>query len=143
MNDLASHRPLVHHRHDSVNQPFEIKKRIKSFEYAFNGIWTLLQSQHNAWIHAVATVLVILIGFTLCITVQDWCWIVLAIISVWTAEAFNTSLEFLSDATTKEIHPLICKAKDVAAGAVLITAAGSVVIGILILGPHVYKFLKG
>ena len=125
-----------------MNQPFELRKRIKSFDYAFKGIWTLLQSQHNAWIHAVATILVTFTSFALHITAQDWCWIIIAIISVWTAEGFNTSLEFLSDATTKELHPLIGKAKDVAAGAVLITAIGAAIIGILVLGPPLQAFLQ-
>ena len=60
----------------------------------------------------------------------------LAIISVWTAEALNTAFEFLTDVASPEFHPLAAKAKDVAAGAVLIAAIGSVVIGLLILGPY-------
>ena len=71
------------------------------------------------------------------LTQADWCWIVLAIISVWTAEALNTAFEFLTDVASPEFHPLAAKAKDVAAGAVLIAAMGSVVIGLLVLGPYV------
>ena len=56
---------------------------------------------------------------------------------VWTAEALNTAFEFLTDVASPQFHPLAGKAKDVAAGAVLIAALGSVVIGILVLGPHV------
>ena len=66
----------------------------------------------------------------------EWCWIILAIISVWTAEALNTAFEFLTDVASPEFHPLAGKAKDVAAGAVLITAIGSVLIGLLIFGPY-------
>jgi diacylglycerol kinase (ATP) len=63
--------------------------------------------------------------------------------SVWTAEALNTALEFLADAASPEFHPLVGHAKDVAAGAVLISAAGAVVIGLLVLGPHVIALVGG
>jgi diacylglycerol kinase (ATP) len=63
--------------------------------------------------------------------------------AVWTAEALNTALEFLADVATSQFHPMVAKAKDVAAGAVLISAVGSVVIAVLILGPRILKFLYG
>ena len=96
----------------------------------------MLVSQRNAWIHLLATICVLMVGFYFGFTKSEWCWIVLAIAIVWTAEAFNTAFEFLADAVSPEYHPLVGKAKDVAAGAVLISAIGSVVIGILIIGPH-------
>jgi hypothetical protein len=66
----------------------------------------------------------------------EWCWIVLAIVSVWTAETLNTAFEFLTDVASPEFHPLAGKAKDVAAGAVLLSAIGAVAIGIIIFWPH-------
>ncbi len=96
----------------------------------------MISSQHNAWIHATATVIVILVGVAFRLTNAQWCLIALAIISVWTAEALNTAFEFLTDVASPEFHPLAAKAKDVAAGAVLIAAIGSVVIGLLVLGPY-------
>jgi diacylglycerol kinase (ATP) len=96
----------------------------------------MISSQHNAWIHAAATVIVIATGLCCRLTKPEWCWIILAIISVWTAEALNTAFEFLTDVASPEFHPLAGKAKDVAAGAVLITAIGSVLIGLLIFGPY-------
>lgn len=110
--------------------------RIRSFKCALMGIRVMISSQQNAWIHAAATIVVIIVGLTLRLTTAHWCWIVLAIISVWTAEAFNTAFEFLTDVASPEFHPLAAKAKDVAAGAVLIAAIGSVVIGLLIFGPY-------
>lgn len=98
----------------------------------------MVSSQHNAWIHAIATLFVIIVGIHFGLTKAEWCWIVLAIISVWTAEALNTAFEFLTDVASPAFHPLAAKAKDVAAGAVLITAIGSLVIGLLILGPYVW-----
>ena len=62
--------------------------------------------------------------------------------AVWTAEALNTALELLADVASPEFHPLVEKAKDVAAGAVLISAIGSVIIGLLVLGPCMLKLIK-
>ncbi|MGA1796565.1 MAG: diacylglycerol kinase family protein [bacterium] len=122
-----------------MDKPFTISERIKSFSHAFNGIFVMLQSQHNAWIHALASILICIAGFSFGLNRYEWCWIVLAIISVWTAEALNTAFEFLADAASPDYHPLVKKAKDVAAGAVLITAIGAAVIGVLVIGPYVLK----
>ena len=116
--------------------------RIRSLRCAVKGIGVMISSQHNAWIHAAATVIVIVVGFYLQLTKPEWCWIILAIISVWTAEALNTAFEFLTDVASPEFHPLAEKAKDVAAGAVLISAIGSVLIGIVILGPYALRLLS-
>ena len=110
--------------------------RIRSLKCAVTGIGVMISSQHNAWIHAAATVLVVMVGLFLRLNSAQWCWIVLAIMSVWTAEALNTAFEFLTDVASPEFHPLAARAKDVAAGAVLIAAIGSVVIGLLVLGPY-------
>jgi diacylglycerol kinase (ATP) len=120
-----------------MNRAFEFSGRIRSFKYAFVGIWTILKSQHNAWVHAVATIIVFVVGFLLKISTSEWCLIVLAIVAVWTAEALNTAFEFLADATNPDFHPLIKNSKDVAAGAVLIAAIGSIIIGVLIFLPKV------
>jgi len=76
------------------------------------------------------------------LSASEWCWMVIAIMAVWTAEALNTAFEFLADVASPEFHPLVEKAKDVAAGAVLISAGGSVVIALLILGPYTLRFLN-
>ena len=99
----------------------------------------MLVSQHNARLHAVATLLVVCAGWSARIVRQEWCWLVLAIIAVWAAEALNTALEFLCDVASPNFHPLIEKSKDVAAAAVLITALGAVSIGLLVLGPHLLE----
>ena len=119
-----------------TQRAFAFTGRIRSFAYAFAGIWTMLRSQQNAWIHLAATVAVCGLGFILGLSTADWCWIVLAIMSVWTAEALNTAFEFLADVASPEFHPLVKHAKDVAAGAVLIAAFGAAVIAVLVLGPH-------
>jgi diacylglycerol kinase (ATP) len=109
--------------------------------FAIHGIRTMLRSQHNAWIHAAATVAVAAAGAVLRLSWSEWCWIVLAVMAVWTAEALNTAFEFLTDVASPTFHPVAGHAKDVAAGAVLIAAIGAVVIGLLVFGPHVRDVL--
>jgi diacylglycerol kinase (ATP) len=121
----------------NIPQPFRLRDRQRSFGYAWTGVVTLFRTQHNAWIHALATALVGVAGCLLSISADDWFRLVVAIIIVWTAEGFNTALEFLADAVTQDEHPLIKKAKDVAAGAVLIAAAGAAIIGLLVFAPYV------
>jgi len=115
---------------------FCFKARLKSFEYAGRGILVMLKTQHNAWIHAVMTAVVILTGVYLGFTKAEWCWCVLSIMAVWTAEALNTTFELLVDVAAPEFHPLAEKAKDVAAGAVLISAIGAVIIFVIIIFPY-------
>lgn len=104
--------------------------------YAGRGVRTMLVSQHNARIHAVATMVVVAGGVALRLERAEWIAVVLAIVSVWTAEALNTAFEFLCDVASPDFHPLVEKAKDVAAGAVLITAIGAVVVAAFVFGPH-------
>ena len=120
---------------------FSVSSRVESFKHAIRGIGLMLRSQQNAWIHAMATVGVVVFGFLFGVTPGQWCWLVLAIMAVWMAEALNTALEFLADFASPEFHPLVKKAKDVAAGAVLISALGSVIIGLFVLGPYLLRFL--
>lgn len=116
--------------------------RLRSFVYAGRGVVTLLRSQHNAWIHAVATLATLSLAAWLGVPRSDWLVLILAIVAVWAAEAFNTALEFLADAVSPEFHPLVEKAKDVAAGGVLICAAGAAALALLVFGPHLLALLR-
>ena len=115
-----------------MNKPFKITSRLNSFRFAFAGIWVLLKTQSNAWIHCATTVLAVGCGVWLMLPPVEWCALVLAVMAVWIAEAFNTAVEFLADRVTTEQDPLIKKAKDAAAGAVLIAAIGAVVVGAIL-----------
>ena len=115
---------------------FSLKNRVASFGHALRGLKYLLQTQHNAWIHLVATLVAITLGAILSISKTDWALIIIAIVMVWTSEALNTAIEFLADAITNEQHPLIGKAKDLAAAAVLLAAFGATLIGLLVFLPH-------
>lgn len=118
-----------------MNRAFNPADRLKSFRFALRGLPVLIKTQHNAWLHLLATVAVIGLGFGLGVTPTGWCLLVLAISQVWVAEGLNTAVEFLADAVTLEQHPLIGKAKDVAAGAVLLAAISSALIGLVVFWP--------
>jgi diacylglycerol kinase (ATP) len=96
----------------------------------------MVRSQHNAWVHALATVVVVIAGVVLGVARMEWVALILAIVSVWTAEALNTAFEFLCDVASPDFHPLVEKAKDVAAGAVLICALGAVATGAIVFAPY-------
>lgn len=118
---------------------FTMSSRIRSVRFALRGIRQMLQTQHNAWIHAAATAVATTAGALFRIAPYEWLAIVLAIIAVWTAEALNTAFEDLCDVASPEFHPSVERAKDVAAGAVLISAMGSVVVAALVFGPRLAR----
>ncbi|MFK8051245.1 MAG: diacylglycerol kinase family protein [Halioglobus sp.] len=112
-----------------------LSQRSESFGYAFRGVVTLIKEQPNAQIHALATIGVVALAFYCEISPSEWRSLILMVSLVWLAEGLNTSLEYLADAAVPEQHPLIEKAKDVAAAAVLITAFFAVVMAALIFLP--------
>jgi diacylglycerol kinase len=109
--------------------------RLRAFGHAFHGWGYVLRTQHNAWIHALATTLVVLLAAWLRLPARDWAVLLLTIGLVWMAEFINTALEAVVDLASPQLHPLAKVGKDVGAAAVLIAALTSVVIGLLILGP--------
>ena len=122
--------------------PTYLTGRLRSFGHAFRGLKVLLQTQQNARIHASATVLVAAAAALLRISSIEWALIVLAIVCVWATEALNTAVEFVVDLVSPGHHPLAAKAKDVAAGAVLVAAIGAAIVGGLVFGPHVLRMLE-
>ncbi len=120
----------------------QLQRRAKSFQYAFEGWWYVLATQPNARIHAAVSVAVILLGIWLWIPARDWAILLLTFMVVWMGEFVNTALEAVVDMTMPDPHPLAKVAKDVSAAAVLIAAAGAVLIGLLILGPPLVEKLR-
>lgn len=115
---------------------FSVRKRIRSFGYAFEGMATLVRDEHNARIHVLALVCAIAMGFVFGITKTEWCLVVLCIGGVLMAEAMNTAVEALADLVSPERHPLVKKAKDVAAAGVLFMAIAAAAIGLCIFLPY-------
>lgn len=124
-------------------RPF-LSSRALSFRYAFSGWWYVIRTQRNAWIHAVISLAVITVSFWVGLPPRDWAVIIIAIALVWTAEFLNTALEAVVDlAADHQQHELARLGKDVGAAAVLIAAISAVLIGVLILGPPLYRSLFG
>jgi diacylglycerol kinase len=122
-------------------QKSEWSKFIASFDYAFHGLWYALRTQRNARVHIIIAILAITMGIVLHISAVEFAMIFVAIACVFIAEMFNTVFELCIDLASPEYHPLAKIAKDVAAGAVLLSAMLSVVIGLLVLGPHLWELL--
>ena len=115
---------------------FSILARLSSFRHAARGLSLLLRETHNARIHALATLGVAALAVYLDVSRADWALLTLAVGLVWAAEAANSALEYLADAAVPERHPLVGKAKDVAAAAVLICALAAAAVGLLVFLPH-------
>ena len=116
----------------------ELRKRIKSFGYAFKGIASLLKREHNALSHCIAIIVVTLAGLHFGITRTEWCIVCLCFGMVLAAEGFNTAIERLVDLVSPDFHPVAGDVKDVAAGAVLICAIAAAIIGMIIFIPYFY-----
>ena len=113
-----------------------MRQRLRSFGYALRGLLVMLREQPHAQFHLLATLLVLCLGLWLHLRREEWLALLLTIGLVWVAEGMNTALEYLCDAVHPEHHPLVGKAKDVAAGAVLASAAVALAIGWLVFGPY-------
>ena len=114
-----------------------IKRRLASFGWAIKGIIDLIRNHPNAQIHVLATFMVLPLGFYFHLPPVEWGLIILCIALVLALEAVNSAVEYLADKISPEQDPLIGKAKDIAAGAVLIAAVGAAIIGSLIFIPKV------
>ena len=119
-------------------ETFSMRKRIKSFDYAISGLRLLFETEHNAWLHLVATVGVIILAIVVRVSATEGGLLAAAIGLVWITELFNTCIEKIMDFVSKENHPTIKLVKDVSAGAVLAAAITALAIGCFVFIP---KFL--
>lgn len=118
-----------------------INKRIRSFGFAFKGIWDLIKSEPNARIHLIATICAIILGIPLRISRFEWCIILIVIALVWAAEAFNTVIEKLVDHFFKDYHETARITKDISAGAVLICSIAALICGLIIFLPKLIALI--
>lgn len=116
---------------------FSFMKRAKSFVHAGRGIVVLVKTTPNVWIHTIALVAVVALGFYFHITILEWIALVFACGFVLVSEAFNTALEIDVNLTSPDYHPYARDIKDVSAGAVLISAITACIIGVLVFIPYV------
>ncbi len=123
-------------------KPFSVPARLRSFVYAFRGVIYMVKTQHNAWIHLFLGFWVIVFGFFFQISWQEWCWLILAIGFVLTAETFNTALEVLVDFVCPEFHQQAGLVKDLGSGAVLLAAIAAAITGLIIFLPKVWFWVS-
>ena len=124
-----------------MNSQNYLQRRVRSFGYAFQGIATLFRTQAHAKIHLIATLLVIGLGIFLTLEAVEWALICLSITIVWVAEALNTAVEFVVDLASPDHHVLAGRAKDVAAGAVLLASFGAVAAAAFIFIPKIWHLI--
>lgn len=123
---------------DKSKNIFSLVKRVKSFVHAGRGVRIFLKTTHNAWIQIVILIVAVFFGFYFNITLTEWMFLVMASGFVLVSEAFNTAIEIDIDLTSPEYHPFARDTKDIAAGAVLISALTAIVVGILIFGHYIF-----
>ncbi len=119
-------------------KPFSWSARLKSFTYAWAGLKAVLRTEHNAHIHLVLTIAVLIASFFFRVSLQEGMALVIVMAMVWTAEIFNTAIEKAMDFISKEKHPQIGLVKDLAAAAVLVTAAAAIIVGCLVFIPKLF-----
>ncbi|MBK7053654.1 MAG: diacylglycerol kinase family protein [Leptospiraceae bacterium] len=116
-------------------EKFSIIKRLKSFIFALNGLKILILEEHNARIHLVAALCVIIAGIVLRIANVEWIAIIFAIGFVFALETINSAIENLADFISPEKNDQIKKIKDLSAAAVLISAITAIFIGLIVFIP--------
>jgi len=116
---------------------FSIKARLRSFGYAFEGISAFFRTQHNAIVHACATIVIIPLAAYCHISSEKWMALLIAIALVWMAELFNTAIEKVCDLLSPQRCAQVKFIKDVSAAAVLIASILAFIIGLIIFIPQI------
>ena len=114
-------------------------KTLRSFQFAFQGVWQFFRQENNARFHLLATFIVAVVGFYVGLKRNEWLWITLAVALVWVTESINTAIEKLVDMVSPGYDTRAGAVKDLAAGAVLLAAIASFIIGTLIFWPYLAK----
>jgi diacylglycerol kinase (ATP) len=122
--------------------PPRLRRILRSFGYALEGLATLLRTQPNFVVHVVLACLALLVGLLLRLSLTDMAVVVLTIALVLVVESFNTALETLCDLVSPGVHPLIKRAKDVSAAAVLLAALAAAAIAALLFLPRLVSVFK-
>ena len=125
----------------SAPHPFSVRGKLLAFRYAWQGIDYMLRTQANAWIQIAIAAVVTGVGLVIGLSGVEWCVVVLAMAGVWISEALNTAIEAVVDLASPERHPLAGRAKDVAAGSVLVAIAAAAICGLVIFGPRLWALI--
>lgn len=110
---------------------------LESFFYAFSGVLYGFFSERNLKIHLLAAVFILSLGYYYSLNRMEWALLIFTIFLVFIAETINTAIEKTIDLITSEYHPLAKSAKNLAAGAVLLSAINAIIMGVIIFGPYI------
>lgn len=116
------------------------KQFISSIEFAFTGIKNVFKEERNMRKHVALGIVAIIAGFVFRLNQMEWLWLLLAVFLVWIVEIINTVFENVVDMFTDfHFHPIGKKIKDMAAGAVLMTAVFALVVAAIIFLPKLLQ----
>ena len=127
---------------EPMARPSFFSTRYNSFKFAIKGMTAVFRSEPNMHLHVLAGIVVFVMAYRFEVTRLEWCMLAFCVGMVWIAEIFNTAIETLTDLVSPEHHVLAGKTKDQAAGAVLMAAITSVVIGLLIFVPYWQAYIN-
>ncbi len=119
-----------------------LKKLFKSFGYAFKGLAYACRTQLNMRVHLALTILALFLGWYLAVSLNEWLWIALCIALVLSAELLNTAIENLTDLVSPGYNEKAGRVKDLAAAAVVITAAFALLAACIIFIPKLIAMFK-
>ena len=122
----------------SNTESFSFTKRLRSFRFAFKGILTFFEAEHNAWVHLFTSFIVVLLALIIPCSSTEIIMLVFAMGFVWAAEIFNTAIERIADQISLEQNPQIKFIKDLSAAGVLIAALSALIIGSVIFIPKIF-----
>lgn len=120
----------------------EMRRLRKSFSCAIAGLIYCIKTEKNMKIHILATIIAVIVALVVKLNYTEWGLLILTIFMVLVAETVNTAVEKTVDLVTTEYHPLAKLAKNLAAGAVLLAAIGSLLMAVVIFGPHIKIILN-
>ena len=122
---------------DKKKHNVSLKGYLEDFKYAKDGLKSAYQNEQSLWLHAICTIGIIILGFLLQISFNEWAVIVIALVIVLVVELLNTAIEATVDLVTEEKKPMAKVAKDCASGAVGIISIIALIIGIMIFLPKI------
>lgn len=120
---------------------FYVRFVLRSFVFAFEGLVWMARTQRNAQVHLFITGIVLIAAVFFQVSMSEWLALILAIALVLALEAMNSAVEAVVDLSSPQLHPLAKRAKDAAAGSVLIAAIGAALVGCIVFLPKFWALL--
>jgi diacylglycerol kinase len=120
----------------------KFRRLLKSFTYSFKGLQKVVREEQNIKIQLIIGTIIVLLGIFLQISASEWIPLILSMAMVILAEVLNSAVERVADVLKPRINEYVREIKDIMAGAVMITAITSIIIGILVFLPHLLEFLQ-